>query len=229
MKEESLLEEMGESLLEETGDNLLGGNNNPAESENTTRQKQLMEQLQKELEAAKKQREKMERRTQELEAERTSFNPTRPIPNSTRTTSTHVKTPWYKQWYTWISAAVFAGLLYIGFANSDSNTDDGDAVRTEMVVSTAINRLEGNYTLRKKNAGVSVNGIRTAAIKKTSESQAKILVSTEYGPELYDFTLNTSGQIESEQLGKGEITYNEKLDKITLTFKQGERICEFTK
>lgn len=70
MKEESLLEEMGESLLEETGDNLLEEKNNPAESENTTRQKQLMEQLQKELEAAKKQREEMERRTQELEAER---------------------------------------------------------------------------------------------------------------------------------------------------------------
>lgn len=159
----------------------------------------------------------------------TSFNPTRPISNSTRTTSTHVETPWYKQWYTWVGAAVFAGLLYIGFANSDSKTDDGDAVRTEMVVSTAISRLEGNYTLREKNAGVSVNGIRTAAIKKTSESQARILVSTEYGPEFYDFTLNANGQIESEQLGKGEITYNEKLDKITLTFKQGERICEFAK
>jgi hypothetical protein len=159
----------------------------------------------------------------------TSFNPTRPISNSTRTTSTHVETPWYKQWYTWVGAAVFVGLLYIGFANSDSKTDDGDAVRTEMVVSTAISRLEGNYTLREKNAGVSVNGIRTAAIKKTSESQARILVSTEYGPEFYDFTLNANGQIESEQLGKGEITYNEKLDKITLTFKQGERICEFAK
>lgn len=159
----------------------------------------------------------------------TSFNPTRPIPNSTRTTSTHVETPWYKQWYTWVGATVFAGLLYIGFANSDSNTDDGDAVRTEMVVSTAISRLEGNYTLREKNAGVSVNGIRTAAIKKTLESQARILVSTEYGPEFYDFTYSVNGSVESEQLGKGEITYNEKLDKITLTFKQGERICEFTK
>jgi surface protein len=59
---------MGESLLEETGDNLLEEKNNPAESENTTRQKQLMEQLQKELEAAKKQREEMERRIRELEA-----------------------------------------------------------------------------------------------------------------------------------------------------------------
>ena len=68
MKDKSLLEEMGESLLEETGDNLLEEKNNPAESENTTRQKQLMEQLQKELEAAKKQREEMERRIRELEA-----------------------------------------------------------------------------------------------------------------------------------------------------------------
>ena len=66
----SLLEETGENLLEETGDNLLEEKNNPAESEKTARQKQLMEQLQKELEAAKKQREEMERRTQELEAER---------------------------------------------------------------------------------------------------------------------------------------------------------------
>jgi pilus assembly protein TadC len=62
MNDETLLEEIGENLLEEK--------NNPAESENTTRQKQLMEQLRKELEAAKKQREEMERRTQELEAER---------------------------------------------------------------------------------------------------------------------------------------------------------------
>ena len=70
MKDESLLEEIGDNLLEETGDNLLEEKNNPAESENTTRQKQLIEQLQKELEAAQKQREEMERRTQELEAER---------------------------------------------------------------------------------------------------------------------------------------------------------------
>ena len=77
MKDESLLEEMRESLLEETGDNLLEEKNNPAESENTTRQKQLMEQLQKELEAAQKQREEMERRTQELEAERKKAAETR--------------------------------------------------------------------------------------------------------------------------------------------------------
>ena len=70
MKDESLLEEIGENLLEETGDNLLEENSNTAESEDATRQKQLVEQLRKELMAAKKQREKMERRTQKLEAER---------------------------------------------------------------------------------------------------------------------------------------------------------------
>ena len=146
-----------------------------------------------------------------------------------RSNTPDLKTAWYKQWYTWVGAAVFASLLYLGFANFDSNKNGGETVQTEMSVSTAISRIDGNYTLREKNAGVSVNGIRTAAIKKTSESQARILVSTEYGPEFYDFTFSVNGSIESEQLGKGEITYNEKLDKISLTFKQGERICEFTK
>ena len=154
-------------------------------------------------------------------------NPTnpRPIP-PVRTVQTG--TPWYKKWYLWVGAAVLMAFLYFTFGQSDSN-NNGTVVQTEMNVATAISRLEGNYTLREKNSDVSVNGIRTAAIKKTSESQARILVSTEYGPEFYDFTYSVNGSVESEQLGKGEITYNEKLDKITLTFKQGERICEFTK
>lgn len=137
-------------------------------------------------------------------------------------------TPWYKKWYLWVGAAVLMVFLYFTFGQSDSN-NNGTVVQIEVNVATAISRLEGNYTLREKNSGVSVNGIRTAAIKKTSESQARILVSTEYGPEFYDFTYSVNGSVESEQLGKGEITYNEKLEKITLTFKQGERICEFTK
>ena len=119
--------------------------------------------------------------------------------------------------------------LYFTFVKDDNNNDNGCVAKTELNASAAIGRIEGNYTLREKNAGVLVNGIRTATIKKTSETQAKILVVTEYGPELYEFTLNADGGVVSEQLGKGEITYNEKLDKITLTFKQGERICEFTK
>ena len=139
-------------------------------------------------------------------------------------------TPWYKQWYTWVGAAILMAFLYFTFGKSDSNNKNvGEPVKTEVNLSTAISRLEGNYTLREKNAGVLVNGIRTAAIKKTSDIQARILVVSEYGPEIYEFSLDASGSIESEQLGKGEITYNEKLDKITLTFKQGERICELTK
>lgn len=154
-------------------------------------------------------------------------SPNPPRPRHVQTTPT--VTPWYKQWYVWIGAAILMAFLYFTFGKSDSNKNTGEPVKTEVNVLTAIGRLEGNYTLREKNAGVLVNGIRTATIKKTSETQAKILVVTEYGPELYEFTLNADGSVVSEQLGKGEITYNEKLDKITLTFKQGERICEFTK
>jgi serine/threonine protein kinase len=152
-------------------------------------------------------------------------NPARPRPIQTPP----IVTPWYKQWYTWVGAAILMAFLYFTFGKSDSNKNTGEPVKTEVNVLTAIGRLEGNYTLREKNAGVLVNGIRTAAIKKTSDTQARILVVSEYGPEIYEFSLDASGSIESEQLGKGEITYNEKLDKITLTFKQGERICEFTK
>ena len=150
----------------------------------------------------------------------------RPIPPAQ---TVQTETPWYKQWYTWAGAAILMAFLYFTFGKSDSNKNVGEPAQTEVNLSTAISRLEGNYTLREKNAGVLVNGIRTAAIKKTSETQARILVVSEYGPEIYEFTLDASGSIESEQLGKGEITYNEKLDKITLTFKQGERICELTK
>lgn len=152
-------------------------------------------------------------------------NPARPRPIQTPSTVT----PWYKQWYTWVGAAILMAFLYFTFGKSDSNKNTGEPVKTEVNVLTAIGRLEGNYTLREKNAGVLVNGIRTAAIKKTSDTQARILVVTEYGPEMYEFTLNANGSVESEQLGKGEISYNEKLDKITLIFRQGERICEFTK
>lgn len=152
-------------------------------------------------------------------------NPPRPRPVQAIPTVT----PWYKKWYTWVGAAILMAFLYFTFGKSDSNKNTGEPVKTEVNVLTAIGRLEGNYTLREKNAGVLVNGIRTAAIKKTSDTQARILVVTEYGPEMYEFTLNANGSVESEQLGKGEISYNEKLDKITLTFKQGERICELTK
>ena len=157
-------------------------------------------------------------------------NPTPNPPRSRPVQATPTVTPWYKQWYTWVGAAILMAFLYFTFGKPDSNHKNyGEPVKTEVNVSAAIGRLEGNYTLREKNAGVLVNGIRTAAIKKTSETQARILVVSEYGPEIYEFTLDANGSIESQQLGKGEITYNEKLDKITLTFKQGERICEFTK
>lgn len=136
-------------------------------------------------------------------------------------------TPWYKKWYTWaVVAALVIGLMYY---QKPFNGGDTNPTQTEVSIAPALNKLEGNYTLREKNAGTLVNGIRTAAIKKESDTQARILVTSEYGPEFYDFTITVDGKIQSEQLGTGDITYNERLDKVTLTFKQGERLCEFTK
>lgn len=141
-----------------------------------------------------------------------------------------VETPWYKKWYTWACALIiFIGIggLIINGISSNSNTDIQTVV--DMGIVKAIDKIEGNYTLREKNGSTSINGIRTAAIKKVSDTEARILVTSEYGPEFYDFTFTSDGKIQSEKLGTGEISYNDRLDKITITFKEGERICEFTK
>ena len=66
-----------ETLLEEVGDNLLEENGNSAEAGSAAKQNQLLEQLQKELEAAKKQREEMEKKTKELKAKQKAGDETR--------------------------------------------------------------------------------------------------------------------------------------------------------
>lgn len=153
------------------------------------------------------------------------------MPHSSPTSATKTPPkiiPWYKKGYVWVCAAIVAAIVYVAMPLGKESPTKHD-VQTELAITAAISRLEGNYTLREKNGGTLVNGIRTAAIKKIAELQAQILVTSEYGPEFYDFTISSNGIVESEQLGTGEITYNEKLDKITLTFKRGERICEFVK
>ena len=155
----------------------------------------------------------------------TPRNPTTTYP---RTTS-QPTTSWYKQWYIWVGIIAMIGVLAFAGMKYGNKDKAESSTQTAIAITTAINRLDGNYTFRETDGGMLVNGIRTAAIKKVSGTQARILVTSEYGPEFYDFTLNTNGGVESEQLGIGEITYKENLDKITLTFKQGERICEFTK
>lgn len=147
---------------------------------------------------------------------------------SAPSSSIHVDVPWYKKWYVWLCAALTIIVIYtIIPINSKSSVVSG--TQQEQALSPAIKNLEGNYTLRERLGSTLVNGIRTSAIKKISESDGKILVTSEYGPEFYDFTFTSDGKVQSEQLGVGEISYNKKLDKITIMFKQGERICEFTK
>jgi hypothetical protein len=157
---------------------------------------------------------------------RPPIQPVGPTPSYNQESTS--ETPWYKKWYTWLGAAAAAVILLFAIIPSSSNSS-ADGVQQEQALSAAINNIDGNYTLREKNGSTLVNGIRTAAIKKVSDGQAKILVTSEYGQDFYDFTFSADGKVQSEQLGEGEIRYKEKLDKITIIFKQGERVCEFTK
>jgi hypothetical protein len=127
-----------------------------------------------------------------------------------------------------LGAAAAAVILLFAIIPSSSNSS-ADGIQQEQALTTAINNIDGNYTLREKNGSTLVNGIRTAAIKKISSDKANILVMSEYGQDLYSFSFTSDGKVQSEELGDGEITYKEKLDKTTIRFKQGERVCEFTK
>lgn len=170
--------------------------------------------------------------------QQTNLNPTSPIGGINNWTITPprpiapktISIPWYKKWRVWIYALVVAiGIGYFVInAITTEKTSLEKTVLNENIIK-AIYNLEGNYTFREKNGSIPVNGIRTAAIKKISDSRARILVTSEYGPEFYDFTFASEGNVQSETLGAGEISYNERLDKITIIFKKGDKICEFTK
>lgn len=151
--------------------------------------------------------------------------------SSGKTITTSNTSSTYKKWYLWAGIIAIAAVLYYAIGNKGNAqiTAEDNSTVPEMVVSTAIEHIEGNYSLREKADGALVNGIRTCVIKKTSDTQGSILVTSEYDPEIIDFSFDAYGKVSSEQLGSGEITYNEKLNKTTITFKQGNRICEFIK
>lgn len=151
--------------------------------------------------------------------------------SSSKKITTSNTSPTYKKWYLWAGIIAIAAVLYYAIGNKGNAqiTAEDNSTVPEMVVSTAIEHIEGNYSLREKADGALVNGIRTCVIKKTSDTQGSILVTSEYDPEIIDFSFDAYGKVSSEQLGSGEITYNEKLNKTTITFKQGNRICEFIK
>lgn len=161
----------------------------------------------------------------------TSSSSTSPRYSTSKTTITSHTSPAYKKWYLWAAIIAIAVVLYYTIGNKESAqvTAEDNSVVPEMVVSKAVGNIEGNYSLREKIDGVPVNGIRTCAIKKTSDNQGRILVTSEYDPEFIDFSFDAYGKVSSEQLGAGEITYNEKLNKTTITFRQGNRICKFIK
>lgn len=136
----------------------------------------------------------------------------------------------HKKWYPWVGAAVIAVGLYFVIGNKGNvQAEENAPMATEVVSVAAINHVEGNYTLREKVDGTLVNGMRTCAIKLTSASHGSILVTSEYDPQIFEFSIDASGRVDSEHLGSGEIIYNEKLNKTIITFKQGNRVCEFVK
>ena len=87
--------------------------------------------------------------------------------------------------------------------------------------------LEGNYTL-KWVAGEDTR-YSTAVVKELAAGQYQIARITVYGPILYGFTLGADATVQSEELGRGSITYQPNIKKTTIHFEKGGIVCELSR
>lgn len=93
----------------------------------------------------------------------------------------------------------------------------------------AIAGLEGYYYLQETNEGKLIGTIRTCQVKKFDGNTARILITSDYDPEVYEFTYSEDGTLYSQEMGSGNMTYKKKLEKIVLTFKKGDTTWKFSK
>ena len=87
--------------------------------------------------------------------------------------------------------------------------------------------IDGNYSM--KIMGGEKAHYATATVTEIAEGQYQISRITVYGPVLYGFTLLQNGQVVSEELGHGTVSYKEKIDKTTIRFEREDSICELTR
>ena len=89
--------------------------------------------------------------------------------------------------------------------------------------------LPGNYTLKMIVDGES--RYSTAIVKQLTDSDFQIARITVYGPVLYGFSLSREdAKVTSPELGKGFVTYQESIKKITIHFEnEGGAVCELSR
>lgn len=93
--------------------------------------------------------------------------------------------------------------------------------------SAMLSNLPGNYSMKVTSAG-EVH-YSTAIVRQVVATQYQIARITVYGPVMYGFTLSPDATVVSEELGKGSVTWQETLKKLTIRFEREDFVCELSR
>ena len=117
-------------------------------------------------------------------------------------------------------AALFMGLslLSCGPRSSSASTIPSPEI---------LRNLSGNYSMK-----MVVDGdvrYSTAVVSEIAVGQFQIARITVYGPVRYGFTLGQNAAVSSQELGNGQVTYQQHIKKTTIHFEKSGSVCELTR
>lgn len=150
-----------------------------------------------------------------------------PKPKKPKKPLDELKTFCSKNWKMIAAAAAVMLLLVIAVPAMlpGNGTKKEQAVQTSP---TMMPSLEGFYYLKVTNGDTQEGTLRTCQVREYGNNTARVLVTSDYDPEVYEFTYSDDGTLYSRDMGSGKMTYNKRLDRIVLTFKKDDTTWEFT-
>lgn len=116
--------------------------------------------------------------------------------------------------------AVLAGFCACGGPSSTPSVP-------EPAGSAILQDLPGNYSMKVTSAG-EVH-YSTAIVRHVAANQYQIARITVYGPVMYGFNLKPDATVVSEELGKGLVTWQEAIKKLTIRFEREDFVCELSR
>ena len=87
--------------------------------------------------------------------------------------------------------------------------------------------LPGNYSMKITSAGEI--HYSTAVVRSVAAGTYQIARITVYGPVLYGFTVKADASVVSEELGKGQVTWQENIKKLCIRFEREDFVCELSR
>lgn len=128
-----------------------------------------------------------------------------------------------------VAFAIVAGAVwFFGSKKQQKEVEEHNrAVLQVDTVSASYQNLPGTYSILVDNAGAETR--YTGVIEEDALGNYVLRIYDEYEPRTVLLTVTDDGTLESEELGKGTMTYKKNIDKTTLTFIKEDSKCTLTK